>query len=83
MLHVLGPKYGIDPENVVRLTLGMPNFADFNSLIYMHTVIPNLKSLGLLTERSEGRWRELGMLTDRRATTEGLNPFGYAPDAIG
>jgi hypothetical protein len=83
MLHVLGPKYGIDPENVVRLTLGMPNFADFNSLIYMHTVIPNLKSLGLLTERSEGRWRELGMLTDRRSTTEGLNPFGYAPDAIG
>ena len=67
MLQVLGPKYGIDAENLTRATLAMPNWAELNSLIYMHTVIPNLRSLGLLTERTEARYRELGMLYDRQS----------------
>jgi len=67
MLKILGPKYDIDPESTVRLMTALPNFADINSLTYMHTVIPNLVKLGLLTERTEPRWRELGMMTDRRA----------------
>ena len=66
MLRLLGPKYGIDPETVVKLVTGLPNFAEVNSLAYMHTVVPNLKALGLLTERTEGKWRELGMLVDQR-----------------
>jgi hypothetical protein len=66
MLRLLGPKYDIDPEVTTRMALGMPNFADFNSLIYMHTVIPNLKKLGLITERTEDQWRKLGMMTDKR-----------------
>ena len=45
---------------------GLENFADINCLAYMHTVVPNLKRLGLLTERTESRWREVGMLVDRR-----------------
>ncbi len=65
MLHVLGPKYGIDPENVTKATLAMPQWAEFNSMAYMHTVIPNLRNLGLITERTETRYRELGMLYDR------------------
>jgi hypothetical protein len=48
------------------MALALPNFADFNSLIYMHTVIPNLKKLGLITERTEPQWRKLGMMTDKR-----------------
>ena len=68
MLQLLGPKYGLDPHNVVLATTAMPNFADFNSLIFMHTVIPNLKALGLITERTESGWREVGMMTDRRKT---------------
>lgn len=32
----------------------------------MHTTLPNLRALGLVTERTEGRYRALGMLTDRR-----------------
>jgi hypothetical protein len=67
MLKILGPKYDIDPESTVRLMTALPNFADINSLTYMHTVIPNLVKLGLLTERTEPRWCELGMMTDRRA----------------
>ena len=74
MLHLLGPKYDIDPENVVKMALGLPNHADFNSLMYMHTVIPNLRSLGLITERTEERYRKIGVMTDRRADPEQLGP---------
>jgi hypothetical protein len=72
MLHLLGPKYGIDPHMVVQMATAMPNFADFNSMMYMHTVIPNLKGLGLLTERTEQGWRDAGMMTDRRKTLDEL-----------
>ena len=68
MLRLLGPKYGIDPEGVVKLVTALPNFAEINSLAYMHTVVPNLKNLGLITERTESDWRRLGMMTDRRTT---------------
>ncbi|MCH8133534.1 MAG: diiron oxygenase [Myxococcales bacterium] len=70
MLRLFGPKYGFDPEVVVKMVTALPNFAEFNSLAYMHTVIPNLKNLGLITERTEGDWRRLGMLTDKRMTAE-------------
>jgi hypothetical protein len=64
MLRLLGPKYGIDAENVTRMALQMPGFAEFNSLPYMHTVIPNLRGLGLLTERTRDQYLKLGMLLE-------------------
>jgi hypothetical protein len=66
MLRLLGPKYGIDPENTVRMITALPNFAEVNSLAFMHTVIPNLKGLGLLTERTESEWRRVGLMVDKR-----------------
>ena len=65
MLQILGPKYGIDPMNLTQATLAMPNWSELNSMPYMHTVIPNLKGLGLLTERTESRYRKLGMLWNK------------------
>jgi hypothetical protein len=59
-------KYGIHPESVVKLVTALPNFADLNSLPYMHTVIPNLRGLGLITERTRDRWIKLGMMTEKR-----------------
>jgi hypothetical protein len=78
MLRVLGPKYGIDPETVTKLTLGMPNWAELNSLVYMHTVVPNLRNLGLITERTRDRYRDLGMLYEKNRKTEasGLSILG-------
>jgi hypothetical protein len=64
MLKTFAPKYGFDPENVVKMITSLPNFADVNSLAYMHTVVPNLRGLGLITERTEDRWRELGMISN-------------------
>jgi hypothetical protein len=43
----------------------MPNWPELNSMPYMHTVIPNLKNLGLLTERTEAQYRKLGMLWNK------------------
>ena len=69
MLQILGPKYGVEPESVVQMAVAMPNFAEFNSLAYMHTVIPNLVRLGLLTERTESQYRKLGMMVSSRSET--------------
>lgn len=65
MLRLLGPKYGIDPANLTQATLAMPNWSELNSMPYMHTVIPNLRNLGLITQRTEAQYRKLGMLWDR------------------
>jgi hypothetical protein len=71
MLALLGPKYDIDPENLTRALLGLPNFADLNSLAFMHTVVPNLQRLGLITERTEEGWRKAGMMVDQRGALPG------------
>ena len=77
MLHLLGPKYGIDAVETVKTITSLENFAEFNCLFYMHTVVPNLKKLGLLTERTEPKWREVGMLVDKRpAVLDELPPLG-------
>jgi hypothetical protein len=72
MLHALGPKYGLDAENITRLTLGMENWATINSMPYMHTVVPNLRNLGLITERTEAQWRAKGMLVDSAPGVKGM-----------
>ncbi len=62
MLNVLGPKYGLEPRQVVQMAVGLPNFAEINSELFMHTVVPNLARLGLITERTESKYREVGMM---------------------
>lgn len=62
MLNVLGPKYGLEPHQVVQMAVGLPNFAEINSELFMHTVVPNLARLGLITERTESKYREVGMM---------------------
>ena len=78
MLRLLGPKYGIEPEAVVKMFTALPNFAELNSLAYMHTVVPNLRNLGLITERTRERWKQLGMLFEKGAegATSGLGSVG-------
>jgi hypothetical protein len=68
MLRLLGPKYDIDPEVMTQLFIASPQFVEINSLVYMHTVIPNLQNLGLITERTEDKWRKVGMMYDRSET---------------
>ncbi len=64
MLRMLGPKYDLDPIMVTEGMLALPNWREINSVVYMHTVVPNLRKLGLLTERTEDKWREVGMIAE-------------------
>jgi hypothetical protein len=72
MLHALGPKYGIDAEGVTRAMLGMEQWASLNSIPYMHTVVPNLRNLGLITERTEAQWRKAGMMVESQPGVKGV-----------
>jgi hypothetical protein len=72
MLHELGPKYGLDPENITRAMLGMEGWATINSMPYMHTVVPNLRNLGLITERTDAKWREKGMMVESAPGVKGV-----------
>jgi hypothetical protein len=64
MLRLFAPKYGFDPEAVVAMTTALPNFAELNSPVFTHTVVPNLRNLGLITDRTESKWRDVGMIYD-------------------
>jgi hypothetical protein len=75
MLHDLGPKYGLDPEACVRVMFSLPNWAAINSEVYMHTVVPNLIRLGLITERTESKYRKLGILSDTRTAPRSELPL--------
>jgi hypothetical protein len=62
MLKVFGPKYGLDPDAVVQTMHGLDAWPLINSEPFMHTVMPNLSRLGLVTERTEARYRERAIL---------------------
>lgn len=64
MLRTFADKYGYDPEAIVAMTTQLPNFAELNSPPYMHTVVPNLRNLRLITDRTEDHWRRVGMIYD-------------------
>jgi hypothetical protein len=72
MLHQLGPKYDLDPEGITRAMLGMEQWSSLNSMPYMHTVVPNLRNLGLITERTEAGWRKAGMMVDSAPGVKGV-----------
>jgi hypothetical protein len=76
MLHRLGPKYGIDPDGVTQGFVAMPEFAELNSRPYMHTVVPNLRKLGLITERTRERWKAVGMMVESAAGVKGVPAAG-------
>jgi len=73
MLRDLAPRYGLDPDTVVQMLLAQEDFAQFNSEVFMHTVIPNLARLGLITERTEAKYRAAGIMWGDR--------FGAGTDA--
>jgi hypothetical protein len=64
MLRMFGHKYDLDPDNVVQMMHSLEQWGFINSEPFMHTVIPNLKRLGLITERTEQKYRDRGILFD-------------------
>lgn len=74
MLRTLAPKYGFEPELIVAGFTQMENFGELNSRPYMHTVVPNPLRLGLITDRTQGHWMRLGMMTDAKGTAQSVLP---------
>ena len=75
MMKLFGPKYGLDGPNVVQLMHSLPEWPVINSEVYMHTVVPNLVRLGLITERTEPKYRKLGILSDTRTAPRSALPL--------
>lgn len=76
MLHLFKDKYGYDPEMVTAMSLNLPEWAEINAMPFMHTVVPNLCRLGLITERTESKWRQVGLMTDNRGASGSLPLVG-------
>ncbi|MBK7972863.1 MAG: ferritin-like domain-containing protein [Deltaproteobacteria bacterium] len=64
MTELLGPKYGLDPFRLLRGTLRSDGWKWSQMYLYNHTVLPNLKNLGILTERTRRGYVGLGLLPD-------------------
>jgi len=71
MLHRFGPKYGLDIEVVTHAMLGMEGWATVNARPFMHTVVPNLRNLGLITERTRQGWADVGMMVESAPGVKG------------
>jgi hypothetical protein len=62
LLRELGPKYGINAEDVIAPILADPEYQASVRGLFTHTVVPNLNRLGLITERTEEHWRAAGLV---------------------
>jgi hypothetical protein len=63
IIRTLGPDYGINPDDVIEAVIHDPMYQQLTRQIFTHTVTPNLRRLGLITERTDHLWRASG-LTD-------------------
>jgi hypothetical protein len=75
MLKIFGPRYDLDGDAVVQIMHSLPEWPAINSEAYMHTVVPNLVRLGLITERTEAKWREKGMMIGTHLQTRSALPI--------
>ena len=69
LLRVFEGKYGFETDDIVQAFTALPEFVEINSAIFMHTVVPNLKNLGLITERTEKGWCDKGMMSSSAVTS--------------
>lgn len=75
MMRIFGEKYDLDADAIQTMLVSMPEFPEINSMIYMHTVVPNLQRLGLITDRTRDQWQDVGMMIESR----GLGSAGSLP----
>lgn len=64
MTELLGAKYGLDPVRLLRGTIRSDGWKLSQVYLYNHTVLPNLKNLGILTERTRPGYVGLGLMFD-------------------
>jgi hypothetical protein len=69
MLDELSPRHGLDPTAVAQSVFTSPAFWDARYHMFNHTVLPNLRKLGLITERTRANY-------DRFRLWESAAPYG-------
>ena len=62
MVETLAPRYGLDPDRLLRGMIRSPAWRMSQAYVYGHTVLPSLETLGLLTERTRPGYVSLGLL---------------------
>jgi hypothetical protein len=61
-LDYLAAKYRFDPDNVAGMVFSSPQFWDARYHMFNHTVLPNLKRLGIISERTRGYYDQFHLL---------------------
>lgn len=57
---------------MAKVVLGLPEFKQINRRPFTHTLIPNLRKLGLISPHNEERWRDVGMRVDSAPGVKGM-----------
>lgn len=73
----VGPRYGLAPERLAQAVFSTKDFWDARYHLFNHTVLPNIKKLGLITDRTRKNYDTFRLLEDKA-------PFGteLLPDDI-
>jgi len=65
----VAPKYGLDPDSVAQAVFTAPLFWDGRYMMFNHTVLPNLRKLGVITDRTRANYDTFRLFEDKA-------PFG-------
>jgi hypothetical protein len=74
MFDIVGPKYDLDPDAIAQMVFSSEGFWDGRYHMFNHTVMPNLKKLGVITERTRSNY-------DRFRLMDKTAPHGTEPIA--
>lgn len=72
LIDYLAPRYGLSSEAVAQVIFSSHEFWDGRFHMFNHTVLPNLRRLGIVTERTRHKY-------DRFRLWEPVAPFGAPP----
>jgi hypothetical protein len=72
MIDYVAPRFGLDPDNVASAFFGNSSFWDARYHMFNHTVLPNLKKLGIIGSRTRACYDQFKLL-------EPIAPHGSVP----
>ncbi len=75
MFEDVAPKYGIATEPLAQSIFSSEGFWDARYHLFNHTVMPNLKKLGIVTERTQPHYDEFRLW--EKAAPYGAEPIGH------
>ena len=77
LFEEIGPRYGLAPKALAQGVFSTREFWDYRYHLFNHTVLPNLRKLGIITEHTRRNYDTFRLLEDRA-------PFGteMLPDSI-